>query len=336
MLIEKLRQKNPNEKIAILVRSRTHLTSLLPALKEATISYQAIDIEPLGDRQTIRDLLSLTSALLHPADRIAWLAILRAPWCGITLADLFLIAGNHPQTAILELLDREDIIARLSSDGQHRIAKFLCVIKTKIAERERTDLRSWIENTWLLLGGPACLQGKTQIEDANSFFVLLEEMHFTYQTMNPDSLKEKITQLFASNQSDDPTLQIMTIHSAKGLEFDTVILPHLERKNPQDDKSLLLWMERPVYPDQMALLLAPIHAMGDESDSIYDYIYRQHRIKSRYETDRLFYVAATRAKKNLYLYFNTSQNEKGDYRIEVGSFLLDLLDRHYNFGSLPQ
>src|SRR5205085_1630546 len=96
---------------------------------------------------------------------------------------------------------------------------------------------------------------------------------------------------------------------------------HLERKMPQDDKSLLLWMERPLSNDQIALLLAPIHATGNAKDILYEYINRQQRMKSDYETDRLFYVATTRAKQRLYLFFNVNKSVKDDFRVESGSFL---------------
>ncbi len=325
--VEETKKQYPNDSIAILVRSRSHLTTIIPALKKAKIAYQAVDIDPLASRQHIQDLLSLTCAMLHPADRISWLAVLRAPWCGLSLADLLVIAGNDPYAAICEQLERMDILQSLSEDGRQRITRIYSVLKSKISERERQDLRLWIEGTWLLLGGPAYLNDYADQDDARAFFKLLEEFNAKNQLLNLDKLKEKINLLFAATQHNDASLQIMTIHAAKGLEFDTVILPQLERKNPNDDKSLMLWMERPLSNDQVALLLAPIHATGNEKDAIYEYINRQQRIKADYETDRLFYVAATRAKKRLHLFFDLASNQDKDFKIESGSFLQKIWPR---------
>jgi len=320
-IIHETRKKYSAEKIAILVRSRSHLAAIIPALKKAKLAYRAIDIDPLASRQHIQDVLSLTCALLHPADRIAWLSVLRAPWCGLSLSDLFIIAGNDAHAAIITQLERADLREKLSEDGRSRIGKILPVLKAKIAVRERYHLRTWIENTWLLIGGPACLNDYADYDDINAFFKLLENFSNHTPILNLDKLKEKMYQLFASTQHDDATIQIMTIHTSKGLEFDTVILPQLERKNPNDDKSLLLWMDRPLTNEQMALLLAPIHAIGMDKDPIYEYINRQQRIKADYEMDRLFYVAATRAKKRLHLFFNISTNSKNEHKPESGSFL---------------
>ncbi len=307
-LIQQRKKTHPAEKIAILVRSRTHLADIIPALKKAALTYRAIEIDALTERPFIQDLMALTRALLHPADRIAWLAVLRAPWCGLSLSDLLILSGNDSRIHLWERLQNNEVIASLSTDGQTRLQRTLPILQNKLNERRRFSLRYWIESTWLLLGGPACLAQETDLADAAAYFNLLEKLDHGGDLLNLDALPHYVEKLYATpnNQADD-TLQIMTIHNAKGLEFDTVILPHLERKAPNDEKQLLRWMEIPRENEDSALVLAPIHATGQENDTIYEYIKKQHASKNDYEKSRLLYVAATRAKKQLHLLFNLKQ-----------------------------
>lgn len=317
--IKQALDSHPLQSIAILVRSRSHLADIIPALKEAEINYRAVDIDPLASRQHIQDLLSLTCALLHPADRIAWLSILRAPWCGLTLADLQLLVGSDSYRSLWESLHSKEIIHRLSIDGQKRIARVLPILSNKIADRDRATLREWVESTWLLLGGPACLQNRHELQDTDTFFDLLQSFSEQHLSIDLDTLKSATERLFSASQDEQANVQIMTIHSSKGLEFDTVILPHLERKMPNDDKALLSWMERSTI-NKTALLLAPIHATGKETDAIYEYIHRQQKIKSDFESDRLLYVATTRAKQRLHLYFDIKTDTE-ELKASPGSFL---------------
>src|SRR6185312_3375787 len=116
-------------KIAVLVRSRNHLTDIVTALKrddgQGAIPFRAVDIEPLGERREVPDLVAITRALLHPADRVAWLAVLHAPWCGLGLADMHkLVGGDDPQLAergIRELVAERSNL--LSADGLKQLQK---------------------------------------------------------------------------------------------------------------------------------------------------------------------------------------------------------------------
>lgn len=312
-LIIQTKKEKPNGTIAILVRTRTHLKSIIPALKANRLSFRAIKIDPLNLRPTIQDLMALTRALLHPADRIAWLSVLRAPWCGLTLNDLLLLSGTDANISLWKQLQSPAVIASLSTDGQARLSRILPILKTKVSERRRLTLRLWIESTWILLGGPACVESQSDLEDTNAYFDLLERLDNGGNLSHLDTLNETVTQLYAAadNQADE-TLQIMTIHNAKGLEFDTVILPHLERKPSGDDKQLLLWMQRPREDDDSDLIIAPVNAIGGESDSIYDYIKQQVKIKAKYEDGRLLYVAATRAKEKLHILFSLEERKTKD------------------------
>ncbi|HEX7952427.1 MAG TPA: UvrD-helicase domain-containing protein, partial [Burkholderiales bacterium] len=91
-------------KTAILVRNRSHLDAIVPALKAAGIRFRAVEIEQLGEKQVVQDLYALTRALTHPADRVAWLAILRAPWCGLTLDELCAFFEGRDRQTIWELM----------------------------------------------------------------------------------------------------------------------------------------------------------------------------------------------------------------------------------------
>ena len=69
-------------------------SQIIARLQQEQIPFRGVKIDLLRDRQEILDLLSLFRALLHPADRIAWLAVLRAPWCGLTIPALHAICGD--------------------------------------------------------------------------------------------------------------------------------------------------------------------------------------------------------------------------------------------------
>ena len=98
-LVGRVRGSEPDASVAVLVRNRGHSARSCRGCARPACGSAAIEIEPLGARPVVQDLLALTRALAHPADRLAWLAVLRAPWCGLTLADLAsLVAGDDART----------------------------------------------------------------------------------------------------------------------------------------------------------------------------------------------------------------------------------------------
>ncbi len=298
-------QTDPAANTAILVRNRGHLAAIVPQLKRAGFQFQAIEIERLAERQIVQDLLALTRALLHPADRTAWLAVLRAPWCGLTLNDLHVLAGDDQGAALWDLMQDNARVQQLSPDGQRRLAAVSAVLANAIANRGRCGLRRHVEGSWIALGGPACVSDETDLADAEVYFQLLDELDDG--SIDLAQVAEQACKLFAAADVEaDDRLQIMTIHKAKGLEFDTVIVPGLGRKPRNETARLLAWTERARGHSEPDLLLAPIHATGSDGDIISRYLRNLDQLRARNEDMRLLYVAATRAKKRLHLLGHTN------------------------------
>lgn len=293
--------RDRGKKAAILVRSRPHLASILPALEEAGLGFRAVEIEPLAGVSVIRDLTALTRALLHPADRVAWLAVLRAPWCGMTLGELCAVVGDDLETAVWDLARGEGVEEALGAGGRARLARVVAVLERALARRS-ASLRARVEGAWLALGGPACVSAPEEIENAGVFFDLLEEMD-DGGALDLERFERRIGDLYARPDAGaDDLLEILTIHKAKGLEFDVVVVPGLGRPPNRDEARLMLWLERPRYAGAQAdLLLAALGATGAERDRTYDYLRRIESLKSEHETGRLLYVAATRARSELHL-----------------------------------
>ena len=310
-LVESQRGEDSNATVAILVRNRSHLNAIVPRLKAAGLTYRAIDIDPLGARQIVQDLLALTRAVLHEADRTAWLAILRAPWCGITLADLALLANDGGSATLWESINDETRLAALSQDGRQRIARVREVLRDVIRQRRRGGLREAVEGAWLALGGPACLAHDGDLDDAARYLDYLEEHESAASLDSLADFSAGLEKLFAAaDPHAGETLQIMTLHKAKGLEFDVVIVPGLGRAPRHDAPQLMKWIERPrAGAEGHELLIAPIREAGTNSDAIYDFIARLERDKQRLEDERLMYVAATRARKRLHLLGSVKRNE---------------------------
>jgi len=289
--------------IAVLVRSRTHLPELVEALRAARIDYRAVKTDRLASRPLVRDLEALRAALTDLADRTAWLAVLRAPWCGLALADLLELCRGDDRSTVLELLRERG--ERISDSARAALARCVPVLEDGVARRGRGSLRALVERIWLRLGGPACLTDREQgVRDSEAYFTLLDEQSSAGLLRDPANFAKKLGELFApADHRSGIRVEIMPIHQAKGLEWDVVFLPALERRSRQDDKSLLYWRLRR-RGDNEFLLLGPMEAPGNrdrKSPTIEGYLRDIVSDCSREELKRLFYVAATRARKRLYL-----------------------------------
>lgn len=314
-IIDEAQAEWPEETIAVLVLVRNHLVHIVSALQRHGKKFRAVDIEALGERPVVQDLLALTRALTHSGNRLAWLSILRAPWCGLTLADLEALAGGGTEGSIWDLVRDGERQDRLPPDGRARVRRMIPILEDAFARRGRLPLRRMVEGVWTALGGPACLESRTDLEDAGAYLDLLEEAQDSLGVPNETKFTEDVARLFAGSDVEaSDKLQLMTIHKAKGLEFDTVILPGLGRTPRPEEKRLLMWREV-TDSDRPRLLLAPIPGFGEDGDALlYKKLRRMHAVRQGHERDRLLYVATTRARKCLHLLGHAGFDEKGSMK----------------------
>ncbi len=315
-LIAKKTKENPQESIAILVRSRGHLRDIIPALLRENLQWNARDVDPLANYSVVADLMSLTRALLNLGDRISWVALLRSPWVGLDNRDLYqLLGGKNKKRSVFSLLTSSDDFAQLSAIGRQRIVQIGLIFSKAFNQRQRLNIRSWIEGVWLALGGASTISNLTEHALVDDFFNLLERYQQGEGYLLLEEFEQALLRLYAAPNGEESNLHIMTVHKAKGLEFDTVILPGLARQPRSDDKSLLMWREYissagADEKQQVGLVISPLPATGEKEDAIYQYLRYEQAQSVVLENTRLLYVAATRAVKELYLSFTTELDSK--------------------------
>jgi ATP-dependent exoDNAse (exonuclease V) beta subunit len=105
----------------------------------------------------------------------------------------------------------------------------------------------------------------------------------------------------------------MTMHKAKGLQFDHVVLPSLGRMTRGGDKEVLSWLTLPAESGDNEMIISPIGPRSEiDNDPLHRFIEATETDKSKMELDRLLYVACTRAIKSLHLIGNVAVSADGE------------------------
>jgi ATP-dependent exoDNAse (exonuclease V) beta subunit len=312
-------------RIAVLGRAKNHLSAVIEEFKKdygsGPLRCRAIDLDSLDELPEVLDALALTRALLHPSDRIAWLAVLHAPWCGLGLADLLALTGEgedaDPGATVAHLVRERR--ALVSAEGQRLLDRAWPVLETAVATLGRTSLATHVERTWRSLGGDVALTVERR-KNVQRYLSVLREVEREGDRVDLSVLKGRLNKLYAEPASgavEDGQLpvELLTIHKAKGLEWDLVLVPGLERGGGQSRSVLLNWLEFDGSSDggvAASVVLAPIGQKGTEKDKLSSWLTGIRAKREAAEHKRVFYVAATRAREEIHLFGAATLNAKGE------------------------
>jgi len=326
--IRDVASQNPNDnpekyRIAVLGRTKNSLIPIAEVLREAGIAFRAIDLVPLRERPEVLDALSLARALLNTADRTAWLGVLRAPWCGLSLAELHLLTSNDDAqisaTPVPELLTFR--LSELFAQGQlearvyQAASRVAHVLHTAVETRSSASGRSlgtWLESVWKAIGGNDTVNAE-QRQNLRLLWTALDGLPEGELDLLGTGLNAALNKLCAQPDpaaSSDFGVQLMTIHKSKGLEFEVVIVPDLEAQTRTSEPAMITWLERGLADPEPGdnddslteFLIAPIQAKGTDAGAAKTWVEGIKREREKQELRRVLYVAATRAREELHLF----------------------------------
>ena len=305
--------------VCILIRTRTGLAILERSLEDAGIPYRIEGGSLLFDTQEVQDLLNCLRAIDNPADAVAVVAALRSPAFACSDVDLLDWRETGAAWNYLEAPERRepspvgDGMARLREYHRRRhdvpvsrlISEF--VRERRLEELDLAEYRPremWRRRQFLveqarILDADGLTAGGPASWNLHQFILWAE--------MQRDE-SSRINELPAP-ESDDDAVRIMTMHSAKGLEFPVVILRDLDY-SPRSDQPVVL-----VDPDTGAAAVSIGSASGGTQIRSPEYqalaqAEEEHRVA---EEVRLAYVAATRARDHLLVSRHCRQSQDGKF-----------------------
>ena len=279
--------------IAILVRASFQMRSFEDRFVTLGLNYRVIGGPRFYERQEIRDALAYFRTMAQPADDLAFERIINLPRRGIGATTVKLLhdrarAGRVPLTqAAADLIETDEINTRARTSLRDLLAAF-----ARWREQRDSLLHTELGEIILEESGYTEMWQAVRSADAPGRLENLKELIRSMQEFETmASFLEHISLVMDTDRdADADKVNIMTLHSAKGLEFETVILPG--------------W-EEGLFPHQRSL---------DETGRA-----------GLEEERRLAYVGITRAKKRAIIRFASNRRVHGLWQAGIPSRFLDEL-----------
>ena len=279
--------------IAVLVRDNVHASQIQKALDLQQIESRIVGgSERFYTRLEIRDLANALRSVADPYDDFALLAVLRSPLAEISVDSMVLLAGMSP--VVDHLTDFEPPI----ENDRAKIEAFLRWYRPLKAIADR--LSAWEVLSEILARSPylvALARRPTRHQRIANVRKLLS-LAAGEPEKGPLEYAETIREIQAmrhregdapATARDQNLVTILTVHKAKGLEFDVVVLPQTEKKLVSSNREVVVEASRGCVAVKF----------GKTPATIYTHMQERRKQRDLAEEMRVLYVAMTRARKRL-------------------------------------
>ncbi len=268
----KRQEKYKYSDFAILYRMNTQSRAIEEILRREAIPYKIIGGLKFYERKEIKDIISYLRLVQNPADNLSLNRIINEPKRGIGKASL----ENVEKVAEQNNTSMYEIIKNAQSYGLNRVylnsIEFISCMEEIIAQKDELKISELIKKILKDTGYTRALENENSIEAENRIANLEEFLNVAIE-FEEESVDNKLSDFLEgitlssdldNVEETEESVTLMTLHSAKGLEFPVVFL---------------VGMEEGIFPGNKSI--------GEE--------------KELEEERRLCYVGVTRAKENLFL-----------------------------------
>ena len=319
--------------LAILLFTRNRLHRYLQAFKAESIPLQVKEGLLLAERPEILHLMQIARVIARPHDDLAWASLIRSPWNWFGQNLLHRVSLKDPVGW------RDKILT--AAEEHPEMSALRRAIEQALKRGGRDPLGQVVRDFWEMLDGPrvtAALYGMAGIANCRQFFQVLETVE---QGIPQETLTRMEALLKTLYEPVDPMafrspVTMMTVHGAKGLEFDIVFIPFLDWRplssGGQVPPTYLL--ERIPGASGRYLVAMGTDRRTGEPTPLFQLLKKFQQDRRMGEAKRLFYVAATRAREALFLSGIAGVKDNG-LGATGGSLLNWVMDHEKITGTAP-
>jgi ATP-dependent helicase/nuclease subunit A len=312
----------PRGEMVVLLRAFTHLDAFEDSLERAGLRPYVVGGRGYWSQQQVADVCALLATIANPLDDHALFGALASPACGVAPDTLWLLrsaAGKRrhiwPAVERAGSAGEAELVAPEHLEGipeveRELLARFVATVASLRERGPRLSLPALIEAAVTETGYDLAVLSRPAGEARFANVRKMGRLAAEFESREGRDLRGFLDFLAARAESDTEAqaataaeghdgVRIMTVHNAKGLEFDVVAVPDLSRRLLNGARSPQLAIGREEQP-RVGLRLV---RLGSPKIDLFDYgaLCEESQEREAEEELRLFHVAATRARERLIL-----------------------------------